>query len=360
MMYLGDYAEDATLYFCWNSNDADGASITRATDGAIWVYKNDATGTEVQTGVTDTEDFDSLTGVHNCEIILTDAFYATGCDYSVILKSATIDGQTVNACLAMFSIENRFMRGTDSAALASVCTETRLAELDAANLPTDVDAILVDTGTTIPATITTAQNDLNTITGADGVNLLSATQTSIDAIETDTGEIGTAGAGLTDLGGMSTGMKAEVQVEANDALVANNLDHLMKEPTSNSATLPEVIDDTVLANILTKTDGDTSDYDFTTDSLEAIRDSQVTMGAGAITFTYSVYEDEDAAPADPIAGVTAWLTTDEAGTNVVAGPGTTNASGAVVFYVDNNTTYYVWRYKSGWNFTNPDEEAIAD
>jgi hypothetical protein len=33
------------------------------------------------------------------------------------------------------------MRGTDSAALASVNTEARLAELDAANLPTDIAAI---------------------------------------------------------------------------------------------------------------------------------------------------------------------------------------------------------------------------
>jgi hypothetical protein len=33
------------------------------------------------------------------------------------------------------------MRGTDSAALASVATEARLAELDAANLPTDIAAI---------------------------------------------------------------------------------------------------------------------------------------------------------------------------------------------------------------------------
>jgi len=30
------------------------------------------------------------------------------------------------------------MRGTNSAALASVCTETRLAELDSGNLPTDI------------------------------------------------------------------------------------------------------------------------------------------------------------------------------------------------------------------------------
>lgn len=36
---------------------------------------------------------------------------------------------------------NTDMRGTDSAALASVCTEARLAELDAANLPTTTDNI---------------------------------------------------------------------------------------------------------------------------------------------------------------------------------------------------------------------------
>jgi hypothetical protein len=44
---------------------------------------------------------------------------------------------------------NTDMRGTDNAALASVCTEGRLGELDAANLPADVDAILTDTGTTL-------------------------------------------------------------------------------------------------------------------------------------------------------------------------------------------------------------------
>lgn len=36
------------------------------------------------------------------------------------------------------AIPTTAMRGTDSAALASVCTEPRLAELDAANLPTDI------------------------------------------------------------------------------------------------------------------------------------------------------------------------------------------------------------------------------
>lgn len=106
MNYLGDYAEDATLDFMWNSSDAAGASITRATDGTISVYKNNDT-TQTVAGVTDTEDFDTLTGLHHCRIVLTDGFYVTGTDYMVVLNGATIDGETVNAVLAHFSIENR-------------------------------------------------------------------------------------------------------------------------------------------------------------------------------------------------------------------------------------------------------------
>ncbi len=108
MKYLGDYAEDSTIYFCWGTNDKAGASITRATNGTIKVFKDDGTG-ESTAGVTDTEDFDGLTGVHNCKIDLSsDAFYAKGHDYSVVLAGAVIDGETVNAVLAGFSIENRF------------------------------------------------------------------------------------------------------------------------------------------------------------------------------------------------------------------------------------------------------------
>lgn len=108
MMYLGDYKEDSTVYFCWDTNDKDGASATRAVNGTIKVYKDDGT-TESTAGITDTEDFDSLTGVHNCKINLScDSFYSGGHDYSVVLAGATIDGENVNSALATFSIENRF------------------------------------------------------------------------------------------------------------------------------------------------------------------------------------------------------------------------------------------------------------
>ncbi len=106
--YIGDFKEDTTLYFCWSTNEKTGSSVTRGVNGTIKIYKDDGA-TESTAGITDTEDFDGLTGVHNCKIdTSTDAFYAKSHDYSVVLAGATIDGETVNVVLATFSIENRF------------------------------------------------------------------------------------------------------------------------------------------------------------------------------------------------------------------------------------------------------------
>jgi len=80
--------------------------------------------------------------------------------------------------------------------LGAIKAETALILADTGELQTDwadggrldliQDIIAVDTTTDIPALIATAQADLDIITGASGVNLLTATQASIDAIETDT------------------------------------------------------------------------------------------------------------------------------------------------------------------------------
>ncbi|HDZ13378.1 hypothetical protein LCGC14_0643710 [marine sediment metagenome] len=87
-----------------------------------------------------------------------------------------------------------------------------------------------------------------------------------------------------------------------NAIVDNNLDHLMKVATSNSATLPEVVDDTILANIMTKTDGDTSDFDFTTDSLEAIRDHAATIKAETATIVTDTNEIQGKLPTNKFMG----------------------------------------------------------
>jgi hypothetical protein len=107
---LGDFIAGATIDFKWNTFDGSGASVTRATDGSIRIYKaNSLTQRSSSAGITDTEDFDGLTGVHHCRINLADdtdaGFYAAGSEYDVVLAGAVIDGQTVNAALAHFSIE---------------------------------------------------------------------------------------------------------------------------------------------------------------------------------------------------------------------------------------------------------------
>lgn len=103
MIQLGNYAEDATIDFKWHTNDKNGGSVN-PTGGTISVYKNNST-TQTTTGVTDSRAFDSIVGVHNCRIDTSDAFYTTNTDFHVVLTGATIDGETVNAVIAQFSIE---------------------------------------------------------------------------------------------------------------------------------------------------------------------------------------------------------------------------------------------------------------
>lgn len=102
--WLGDFAAGASVHFTWDTNNGAGASVTRTVNGTVSVYKNNGT-TQSTSGITDTEDFDGLTGVHACTIDLSSdgTFYAAG-NFSVVLSAATIDGQTVNATLAHFSI----------------------------------------------------------------------------------------------------------------------------------------------------------------------------------------------------------------------------------------------------------------
>ena len=113
--------------------------------------------------------------------------------------------------------------------------------------------------------------------------------------------LGVAGAGLTDLGGMSTTMKAqvetevddalgggtgtaltaipwnaswdvEVQSEVDDALVVQRLDELLNADSDIDGVAPPTVG-SVFHELLSKTAGSFT-YDQTTDSLEAIRDKE--------------------------------------------------------------------------------------
>jgi hypothetical protein len=110
MQYLGDYAEDyATLNFKFSTHKADGTPATLSGTPAISVYKANGT-TQSTAGITLTADFDSVTGLNNVLIDLSDdAFYAVANDYQVVITTGTVNSvSVVGTVLAHFSIENRF------------------------------------------------------------------------------------------------------------------------------------------------------------------------------------------------------------------------------------------------------------
>lgn len=84
--------------------------------------------------------------------------------------------------------------------------------------------------------------------------------------------------------------------------------------------------------------------------LDAQLDAIAACGAGSGAVSYPITVNNESS--NPIDGVEVWITTDSAGTNVVAGTLSTDASGIVTFMLDAGS-YYVWRQKSGYNFANP-------
>ncbi len=267
--YLGDFAEDATVHFMWDSNDSNGASITRATNGTVSVYKDNGL-TQTTTGVTDTEDFDGLTGIHACTIVTTDAFYVTGSNYTVVLSAATIDSQTVNAVLAHFSIENRWNESNvtswNGVALSTTNPLPNAAAGAAGGLPTD------STGKTsfndIAATDVVSAGAITTSGGAVSTVTTTTTATNLTNNNDKTGySISGTKTTLDALNDVST---AEVNTEVDNSMVTYGLDHLLQTSVADT----DVADNSVIAKFADSTavTADYTNYDWTTDSLRAIRD----------------------------------------------------------------------------------------
>jgi len=80
-----------------------------------------------------------------------------------------------------------------------------------------------------------------------------------------------------------------------------------------------------------------------------------TLGVGAIAWTYTLTEEGTGIP---IADADVWATTDPGGANVKAS-GQTNQDGQITFFLDSGIIY-IWRAKTGWNFSpQPDVEIVS-
>ena len=253
---------------------------------------------------TDGIDVDLITGIHGFSIDTSDnadaGFYAAGSFYTVVVASVTIDAQTVNFVAGTFrlvAIES--VAGVPEVDLTHVAGSTT----NVSTLATDVQAIIVDTADMQPKLGTPA-----------GVSM----SADIAVIEAQTDDIGVAGAGLTDLGGMSTTMKAqvetevddalgggtgtaltaipwnatwdaEVQSEVDDALVAQRLDELVNADSDIDGLAPPTVG-SVFHELLSKTAGSFT-FDQTTDSNEAIKDAIPAAAPTAAVVADAVWDE---------------------------------------------------------------------
>ncbi len=87
-----------------------------------------------------------------------------------------------------------------------------------------------------------------------------------------------------------------------------------------------------------------------------VSDEVLELSHSGVGSTAWVYTLSDEITGEVITFATVWVSTDIAGTNVIA-RGTTSTAGTVTFYLDAGT-YYVWRSKDGYSFTNPDQETV--
>ena len=108
--YFGDFAEDATVRIPFNtfsSNDPTASvTITNLADADIKVHKDGDLTQIVTDGATVIINYDSITGNHLITIDTSvDADYTAGAEYQVRIEGTTVDGGTINAWVASFSIE---------------------------------------------------------------------------------------------------------------------------------------------------------------------------------------------------------------------------------------------------------------
>lgn len=174
--YLGDFAEDATLVFKFNTVGQDFAPITLGS-GAVSVYKQGST-TESTAGVTLVTDYDSVTGLHQVTIDTSaDAFYETGKDYTALLSAGAADGVSlVGRQLRQFSIRNRTVYAYDSSGnaiptvsqIASAVRDVSNASPAAGSLGEAVNEA-ANSATSAVAYVTTVLSRLGAFTGT-GVN----------------------------------------------------------------------------------------------------------------------------------------------------------------------------------------------
>jgi len=270
MPYLGDYAEDyPTLNFKFTTRTATGVPAT-LTAGVVKVYKGSATDTEINTGVTLTADFDTVTGLNNVLIDLSfAAFYAVGQDYSVVITTGTVGGvSVVGEVVATFSIENRFAEtilanGAHGGAAATITLSTPIAatvpdtqKVDVNTIKTSAAAVIASdvwvqgtrvltAGTNLPTAATIASDvwvqSSRTLTASTNLNIPTSDHNAVATWAAGT-KILTAGTNLNIPA--ATTIASDVWVQAARTLTASTNLNIPTSDATAKAVLKTSVSDT--------------------------------------------------------------------------------------------------------------------
>ena len=291
-MHVGDYQLEDTIHIPFTTRAfATGIPTVLAGTPLIDIYEDGST-TQVVVAESLTVDFDSVVGLNLITITATAASgFEAGKSYFAIIEAGTVGGVSViGEVVGHFTIARagagaltELENATDGlsalktlidtiddlldteipAITAAVITNATGADIaaDIIALKAETVLILADTGTTLQAELDAIQAAV--ITNAAGVDIAAdiialkaetvliledtgtTLQGELDGIQADTEDlqtqIGTAGAGLTDLGGMSAGMTAEVNAEVVDVLTVDTMALPGQAAPSNTPTIEEAI-----------------------------------------------------------------------------------------------------------------------
>lgn len=351
-----DIALEQTFDIKFNTQDLSSPPVltTFAGSPAFEIYEDNST-TQITGAVTLTVDFDGITGLNNLRVAATTANgFEEGKSYSVVCSAGTVDG---NSMVGQVLFEFTIKRDAVNATADAIKAKTDSLAFTSGNLHVDVKAwneVLLsstDPFSTVVGNQTTINNNLGSLIVTVGI----------------------AGNGLSAIP-WNADWDAQVQSEVQDAIEANHLDHLFAaayDPTSKPGNASGLL------NVLVENDGGVPRY--TTNALEqgpsggtppsaaaiadAVWDEQLSghtdsgsageamasagsgslAGSGADQMTITIQDSSS----NPVEDAQVWLTSDSAGSVVVAGTLVTNASGQVQFLVTAGSTYYLWAQKAG-------------
>lgn len=179
----GDIQLGDTIQWLFTTVDGSGVPTILTGSPTATAYTDGGT-TQSATGVTLTANFDGVTGLNLMVVVASSGNgFAAGENIEIVLDAGTVDSNTVvGYAVGSFSVENRSnLRPTTVGNNEVDVTATGAVGIDWANVENQgttvdlsaTDIQLVDTANTVTggatsAAQTTAQNDLDTITGTAG------------------------------------------------------------------------------------------------------------------------------------------------------------------------------------------------